>query len=205
MGILSNAKRKPDTKGKKKEVLRETILLKESQYKGIGDKVNRLQELREQEKSVKAELAMINADVNDIARKEYIGLYKQKGENPKMFILTCENGTQFNVTPADAYTKVDEDKYDELIKKFGEDIATVETTHSFNKELLEKHFKAIEELFKNCNTIPEGDKDNLIVAVDKYAIAKGTIDKLMYFKKSNQPIAPEKVFEAITPTVQIKF
>ena len=205
MGILSNAKREPTAKGKKKEVLRETVLLKESQHKGIGDKVNRLQELREQEKSLKAELAMLDKDVNDIARKEWIKVYKQKGENPKMIILTCENGTQFNAIPADAYCKVDDKNYDGLIKLLGKDIVTIETVHSFRKELLEKHFDAIEKLFKNCNTIPKEDKDELVYATDKYEIAKGTIDKLMYFKKAGKAIAPEKVFEEVKPTVQLKF
>ena len=199
MGLFDEAKKEePKTKGKK-ILQKEVVLLKEKDHNGIGAKAKRLMELREETKALEAELAMTQDDVNTVARGEYIRLYKSKGENPKMFVIQCENGIKFNVTPADAYASVSAEKYEEISKKFGKGIVTKETIYSFNNKVLKDNMDAVSEAIMGSKKISDEDKKNLLIANDKFAIAKGTINNLMKAKK------PEDLFEAIKPTVQVKF
>ena len=196
--LFDNAKSKPSTAAKKTDD-KIIVTVKESEIKGFGMKIERLNTLRTEQKESEAELKMIGADVNDIAREKYLELYKGHGENVGMFYIMAESGTKFKVTPADAYKTVNEEKFDELTKKFGEDLCNHDTEYSFNSKVLAKHMDLISDWIMSSD-IPDDDKANLLVRKDKFSIKKGTINELSNYGKKM-----DKVFEAIHPTVQIKF
>lgn len=197
--LFDKAKKQGETSKAKKSDNSIVVTIKESEHKGFSNKVERLNQLREETKALDAELKMINSDVSQVARKTYIDLYKQNKENVGMFVIMTEAGTKFKVTPADAYTSVNEDKFTELTEKYGEDICTQETEYSFNNKILEKHMDLISKLIMESD-MPDEDKENLLVRKDKYSIKKGTINELANYGKKM-----ESVFEDIQPTVQIKF
>lgn len=192
-------------KNNDKTAVKDVVLLNESVYAGIGVKVDLMNKLRKKLKSVGEDLKGISIDVNKIVRETFIELYKSKGENPKTFTIQCENGTSFDVMPADAYGSVTKDDYSALIKEYGKTIATKETGFIFNNKVLEKNKDAIKKLIGECEDISDEDKENLLIRRDSYAITKGTIDKLMDFKTGGKKANIKKVFDAVKPTVQIKF
>lgn len=199
--LFDKAKKTTSNGSKKKEVVRDSVTLSEKNFKGIGKRVQRLKQLREEAKAIKTELAMLDGDINGIAREEYLKLYEKKGANTGMFHILCENGVKFNVIPADAYGKVDEEKAEELAEKYGDDVVEEKTVYSFNSEVLERNMDAISDLIMNSKKISNEDKENLLVETTTYKIKSGMIDKLLDYGKKKF----KEFFHDIRPTVQIKF
>ena len=196
--IFGAAKKVVKTAEKKDDKM--SIVINESKLPGIGDKLKKLQQLRQDAKTIEAQLKMLDADVNTIAREKFIELYQANKRNVGSFYMIAENGSKCLVTPADAYGKVDEDKYKDLIKKYGEDIAEETKVFLFNNDVLARNMDAISKAITESKEISDEDKANLIVQNVSYSIKKGLIERLQDFGEKMV-----NMFYDIKPTVQIKF
>lgn len=206
--LFNTTTSKPKGKGKEKKDTKPIIFLKESTDKGIGNKVSRYAKLHEQEESIRAEKAMLKQDLWDVAKREWLKLFKKNKKRETIIVLKCENGAEFQAQSLDTYKKVEEEDYKKLVKAYGKDIAEHTQVWKFREEFLEKHMKAIEKAIMSSDEIPEEDKKEEVIFDindrDKYSIAKGTVDKLLYYGKKKKSNSPEKVFNDIKPTIQIK-
>jgi hypothetical protein len=179
----------------KKTVIREEFKLTD---KKIIDKFKRIKLLRSETKTMKSELTLIEADVNQVLREHFISEYLKTKTRPEAFrVIGGDAGAL--ATPADAYISVNEDLAESLKKKFGNGIITEKTVYGFNAELLEKYQEVLSDLINDSKKIHKDDKEKLITAVTAYSITPGTIDKLLTYKD------PKAVYEAIRPTLQMKF
>lgn len=164
-------------------------------------KVEKLEQLNDTLKSAKAQADMISDEIKDLAKSEWAEYYDKTGKNPESVMICQEvNGetAQVMFVPSDKYITVTEARAEELRETYGEEIVEEETTFSFDSEMIEKYGEVLSMLIENCDDIAEADKEKIIKATTKYAVAKGTIDKLKTYGDVTE------VMEAVKPVVALK-
>lgn len=164
-------------------------------------KVEKLEQLNDRMKSDKAVADMISDELRDIAKSEWIAQYEKTKKNPESVVICQEvagDTSQFLFVPSDKYISVSEERAEELRETFGEEIVEEETTFSFDSQMIEKYGEVLSMLIENCPDIADADREKIIKATTKYAVAKGTIDKL------NKYGDVAEVFESVRPVVSLK-
>ena len=164
-------------------------------------KVEKLEQLNDTLKSAKAQADMISDEIKDLAKSEWVDYYSQTGKNPESVMIVQEvagDTAQVMFIPTDKYITVTEARAEELRETYGEEIVEEETTFSFDSTMIEKYGEVLSMLIENCADITDADKEKIIKATTKYAVAKGTIDKL------NQYGDVTEVMEAVKPVVSLK-
>lgn len=161
------------------------------------------------------ELAILEARVEEdktyfkqFGLKFYANLVRDAGARISSFVLRSmrygKDGVSESVskmvTVKDAYTAIDETRYNELVKKYGEDIAKKDITYKLDTALVEKYGKALSEAIMSCEAIPIADRAKLISASSKYTVASGAIEKLHTTYRDRI----EEVIEDIRPILSIK-
>ena len=164
-------------------------------------KVEKLEQLNDTLKSAKAQADMISDEIKDLAKSEWVDYYSQTGKNPESVMIVQEvagDTASVMFIPTDKYITVTEARAEELRETYGEEIVEEETTFSFDSTMIEKYGEVLSMLIENCADITDADKEKIIKATTKYAVAKGTIDKL------NQYGDVQEVMEAVKPVVALK-
>ena len=166
------------------------------------NKVQKLEELQDTLKSAKAKADMIADELKDLGKEKWANLYSETGKNPGSVMLEqvneLDDTAQFMFVPTDKYITINEERADELRETYGDDIVEEETTFSFDSKMIEKYGEVLSELIMNSPDIAESDKEKIIKATTKFAVAKGTIDN---FTKYGDV---EEVMEAVRPVVAMK-
>jgi hypothetical protein len=163
----------------------------------LGSKLHDLQEKRNQVASLEAEIELIEGEVKPVAREEFLKLMTRQGRRPESFILQSA-GSNMLVIIMDKYLKLTETKEKALIDNKLADCIDEKTTFAFDAVLLEKYEKQISKAIESIKTIPDEDKERLIVPIIQKSIRKGTIDLLPKFKD------PSLAFTLIEPICQLK-
>jgi hypothetical protein len=164
-------------------------------------KIEKLEQLNDRMKSDKAQADMISDEIKDLAKTEWAQYYDKTGKNPESVMICQEvagDTAQVMFVPSDKYITVTEARAEELRETYGEEIVTEETTFGFDATMIEKYGEVLSRLIEECGEISESDKDKIITATTKYAVSKGTIDKL------NQYGDVTEVMEAVKPVVSLK-
>jgi len=164
-------------------------------------KIEKLEQLNDRMKSDKAQADMISDEIKDLAKTEWVQYYDKTGKNPESVMICQEvagDTAQVMFVPSDKYITVTEARAEELRETYGEEIVTEETTFGFDATMIEKYGEVLSRLIEECGEISESDKDKIITATTKYAVSKGTIDKL------NQYGDVQEVMEAVKPVVSLK-
>jgi hypothetical protein len=164
-------------------------------------KVEKLEQLNDTLKSAKAQADMISDELKDLAKAEWCEYYDKTGKNPESVMIVQEvsgDTAQLMLVPSDKYITVTEARAEELRETYGDEIVEEETTFSFDSAMIEKYGEVLSMLIENCADITDADKEKIIKATTKYAVAKGTIDKL------NQYGDVTEVMEAVKPVVSLK-
>lgn len=161
--------------------------------------LEKLEEIRTQLANLKADEEMLAGEVKEVAKVEYMRLYKEQGTNPKTFLICGENGGQFMVQVTDRYAKVDEARSADLMQKYGKDIITKSTTFQFNNAILNKEGN-MEKITKAimASELTDAEKNALIQAKTDITVTKGTIDGLTRFENM------EEAFMDIEPVIALK-
>jgi hypothetical protein len=164
-------------------------------------KIEKLEQLNDRMKSDKAQADMISDEIKDLAKTEWAQYYDKTGKNPESVMIVQEvagDTAQVMFVPSDKYITVTEARAEELRETYGDEIVEEETTFSFDSTMIERYGEVLSMLIENCPDIADADKEKIIKATTKYAVAKGTIDKL------NQYGDVTEVMEAVKPVVSLK-
>jgi hypothetical protein len=164
------------------------------------DKVEKLEELQEVMKSVKARADMISDELREVGKSEWSKLYEKTRKNPGSVMLEHiknDNVSQLMFITADKYLTVTKERAEELTETFGEDIIEEKTTFAFDNEMIEKYGEILSELIEKSD-IPEKDKEKIIKASTVFSIKKGTIDDLPKYGDVAE------VMEAVKPVISLK-
>lgn len=192
INIFDSAKGKPKPSSSAKD--KPTV-----EVDGIEGQLNELQNLKTQIANLETQLDVVTDEIKTIAKEKFVELYLEKGRNPNTFLLKDGSGCVM-VIPTDKYISIkDEDRANELIENYGEEIVTIDEKYYFNPEVLERNMKAIEKLIRDAKGISDADKQNLLVREVKYSITKGTIDELADYGEDM-----ESVINDIQPIITLK-
>jgi len=186
----AKGKPKPSSSAKEKPMV---------EVDGIEAQLNELQNLKTQIANLETELDVVTDEIKTIAKEKFVELYLENGRNPNTFLLKDGSGCVM-VIPTDKYISIkDEDRANQLIETYGEDIVTIDEKYYFNPEVLERNMKAIEKLIRDAKSISDADKQNLLIREVKYSVTKGTIDELYDYGEDM-----EAVINDIQPIITLK-
>jgi hypothetical protein len=192
INIFDSAKGKPKPSSSAKD--KPTV-----EVDGIEAQLNELQNLKTQIANLETELDVVTDEIKTIAKEKFVELYLENGRNPNTFLLKDGSGCVM-VIPTDKYISIkDEDRANQLIETYGEDIVTIDEKYYFNPEVLERNMKAIEKLIRDAKSISDADKQNLLIREVKYSVTKGTIDELYDYGEDM-----EVVINDIQPIITLK-
>jgi hypothetical protein len=165
------------------------------------EKVQKLEELNDTMKVAKAKADMISDELRDVAKEAWVEQYSKTGKNPES-VMICQNQdddvAQLMFIPMDKYITITPDRAEELQEVYGEDIVEEETTFSFDSVMIEKYGEILSDLIMNSDDIADADREKIIKATTKYAVAKGTIDKLAQYGDVNE------MMDTVRPVVALK-
>ena len=192
INIFDSAKGKPKPSSSAKD--KPTV-----EVDGIEGQLNELQNLKNQIANLETQLDVVTDEIKTIAKEKFVELYLENGRNPNTFLLKDGSGCVM-VIPTDKYISIkDEDRANQLIETYGEDIVTIDEKYYFNPEVLERNMKAIEKLIRDAKGISDADKQNLLIREVKYSVTKGTIDELADYGEDM-----ESVINDIQPIITLK-
>lgn len=195
VNIFASATKKvaPTSKAKEKP----SVLVMESEYEGISEKLMRLQQVRNDFDNLEAEKKMLEGEIKSLGVEKFCAMYQKDKVRPESFIMRGEKGGSMMVLPMDKYINLAEETAARLEAKYGAKIVDTLTVFTFNPVLLNKHMEAIAEAIAGAN-IPDEDKAGLLYQEVKHSVRKGTIDHLAEFGNVLE------VFSEIAPVVQLK-
>lgn len=197
--LFAGAKKQPATAKKASD--KKQLILSETAHPGISVKMERLVDLRGYLSEYETEAAQLEEEIKGIGNKVFIEEYKNQKRRPDSFTIRGENGGEFLLLVIDKYASVPDDtRAAELRKQFGEDVVTTTKAYGFNAALLEKYMDQISEALSECDAIPEEIKGDLIEVVEKHAITKGSIERMMQFEGEKQ----DMFMFNIKPQIQLK-
>ena len=161
--------------------------------------VYRLAEIAIEKDALEAEEKSLGDDVKTRSIEEFVKLYEKTGTYPGSFNVFATGGHEYDkkgkpvrdleeagfmCLPTDKYITINEESYEFLSKKFGDNIVEKTDTYFMNTELVEKYGDVISKLIMNCKEINDTDKLLLISKKTTYSVRKGTIQSLKSFKAS---------------------
>jgi len=199
--LFSSAKVVEKKTATKEEKL--SIVLKESEFPGFSNQLKRATEIRNISADLEAEGKMIEGQIKEIGKAQFINLYAKGKVNPGSFILKGEEGGAMMFIMMDKYLSIDSDRAEQLKETFGEDTVSTSVEYSFNPTLLEKYESVLSELIMNCKEITDEDKAELIVQKPKYSVSKGMIERVSAIA-GNDAARMETVINSIQPVAQLK-
>lgn len=162
--------------------------------------LSRMEEINKKIAELEAEKAILDTEVRDAGKESMIKLYNGKKRFPGT--LKIEAGQMsYQFITSDRYKKIDEERFDELSEKYGEEIVEENTTYSFNTKILLKHMDHISKLLMGSKELSDEDKDNLLESDTSYVVKKGTIKDLFLITKDEDV---SEIIEDIQPIFSIK-
>lgn len=171
--LFGSAKTEQKTKKAKDKVVVEVD--------GLEQKLLEIDSLKAQIDDLKSQLVGITDEVKDISIEKFTKLFKDQQTNPNSFIIRSGDGCVM-VVPSDKYIKIDAadlERVNYLRSKYGRSIVTEQEKFYLNPKVFERNREVLEELIGNSNSITEDDKENLFLREIEYAVAKGSIDRLL--------------------------
>ena len=166
---------------------------------GLESKLLELQFLKAQIADLEAQLVGVTDEIKTISKEKFVELYQSNRSNPNTFLIKDGEGCVM-VIPTDRYISIkDEDRANQLIEEYGDDIITIDEKYYFNSQVLERNMSAIEKIIRDAKTISDDDKRNLLVKEVKYSISKGYIDNLAVYGNKI-----ETVIDDIQPVITLK-
>jgi hypothetical protein len=198
--LFNKAKAAPGATASKAQ--KEEIVIKEPMFHQM---LSRLADVNQEMDELKAEGGVLAAEVKARGISEMQKLYEENLRFPGSFQIKAvaegQNDASLLFITQDKYIKIDEERSEELSKKYGESIVDEETTFIMDSKLIEKYGEVISNMIMDCKEIEESDKEKLISAKVDYKIKKGTIQDLKT-KYNAKPLA--EVIEDIKPVYQLK-
>ena len=188
---------------------------KQKELVTINDKafhttLNRLAKVNRELDKLKAESAVLTAEVKEVGINTFSKLFKNGGKNPGSFniasigVTNLEEAT-FMFVPTDKYITIDEERYNELnelTKEYG-NVAEEKTVFELDAELIDKYGEILSDLIMSSSKIPAEVKEKLIIAKTSYSIKKGTIDNASEIAKQSK-VSITEILEEVKPIYQIK-
>lgn len=155
-------------------------------------------QLKAQADLIKTRMEILESEFKTDCIGIFTEQYKKLGICPESFTITSDSGSSILFVPKDAYIKLDKETATELNDEFnekdedgcviitGENSVTEKITeYALDTKLIQKHGEAISRAIEKITSIPQDEKDRLIVATVNVIVKKGTIEKALTVGKGN--------------------
>lgn len=196
--LFSKAKKSP-VKATKAKAEKVKIKIDDVEF---FDKIKELDGLNDVLRTAKAKADMISDELKELGKEKWSELYQESGKNPGSVMLEQINDNhdvaQLMFVPSDKYITITEERSEELIELYGEDIVEEETTFSFDSIMIEKYGEILSRLIEESEEIADNDKERIIKASTKFSVSKGTIDKLSDYGDVMELV------ETVRPVISLK-
>lgn len=194
MANLFETAKKKQPRSKKEEHI-------EVQLPSLHSSMEKIASINEKIAELEAERMDLDMEIRDSAKEAMIKLYNKSKKFPGTLKVVAKDMSMQFIT-SDRYKKVDEERAEELIELYGEEIVEDDTKYSFNTAVLVKHMDHISELLMNSDKLSDEDKENLLESETTYAVKKGAIKELFSFKGVKTKV--NNIIEDIQPIFSIK-
>ena len=159
--------------------------------------VTRAVEIDKEISTLAAEKAHIDAALKERSIEEFITLYENDGKYPGSFNVEIrgKKNTQavgYMFIPTDKYIKIDEERYNELLENYGENLVEKKVTYNMDATLVEKYGELLSDAIMKIKGISDEDKKKLITATNSYNIKNGTIEDLQDFGSIDEMVQEVK-------------
>lgn len=162
----------------------------------LGEKIKRFLLLKDEIEAFTAELKMLEGDIKEVGRDEYLKEFKKARMKPESFKLQDATGAACLFMAMDKYTTVDEGKF-EVLSGF-DGLVESKNTFTVSPDMIEKYGEVLSKLIMGSKAIADEDKGQIIKGETVYSIAKGSIDRLLQYDQ------PETIFALINPICALK-
>jgi len=163
----------------------------------LDGKIKRFLELKNIIDNATGELKMLEGDIKEVGRTNFLKEYRSEKLKPDNFNLVDKEDGKVMFICMDKYTVVDETKA-EILSNY-EGLLGEKLTFTLNAELVDKYGEVLSDLIGNCEAISDEDKGNLITGEKQFFVKKGSIERLLQFGEDM-----EQVFELINPICSLK-
>lgn len=168
----------------------------------FSKKLELLEDIETKMAELAATKALLNEEILEASKDEMLKLYESKSSFPGTIkIVAGERSFQFITN--DKYSKIDKERYEELVETYGGEVVEEKTKFVFNAAILEKYQDIISELIEKSKKITEEDKEKMIESEISYNIKKGTISSIGELAKESK-LSIRKMVEDIRPIYSIK-
>jgi len=189
--IFETAKKVNSKKSEKHEIV---------ELPHLEDSLSKLMEINAKIAELEAEKSILDNEIREAGKESLIDVYNKKRKFPGTLKIIAGKLSFLFIT-SDKYKKIDEERYDELSSKYGENIVEEETVFSFNTAILMKHMQHISDILMSSKKLTDEEKENLIVRETYYSVKKGAINDLFSFKNVNDVA---EIIEDIQPIFSVK-
>lgn len=134
--------------------------------------------------------------IKPYANELWLAKVEKTGKKPESFILSSDkHNDSLLYIVSDTYKKIDLERYEYLSETYGED--------TMDNKMIQKYGAEISAAIMRAQGIPDEDKALIIQKIEKYSVAKGTIENLKDFaKRAKTSVAT--IFAEIVPTQSLK-
>jgi hypothetical protein len=145
--------------------------------KDFSNKLNNFIELKDEIKTKTAEQKLIDNYIKEIGLDAYIDLYNNIKYNPETIKLQSDDGKKIMFLAMKKYSgTIDDEKAEELRKKYGDDFVIEKSEVIMNNDILEKHSDKLEELIMNADFMTIDEKNDLFINKITYNIKPDALD-----------------------------
>lgn len=138
------------------------------------------------------------------ANELWLAKVESTGKKPESFILSSDaHKDSLMYIVADAYKTIDKERYDYLSETYGEDLVSDNSVYTMDNAMIQKYGAEISAAIMGAKGIPAEDKAQIIQKIEKYSVAKGTIDRLKEIAKTAKT-SVATIFAEIIPTQSLK-
>ena len=142
--------------------------------------------------------------IKPYANQVWLSEVEKNGKKPDSFILSSKSHTDsLMYIVADSYKTIDKDRHDYLAETYGEDIVSDNSIYTMDNKMIQKYGAQISAAIMGAKGIPAEDKAQIIQKIEKYSVAKGTIEKLKDFAAAEKT-SVSVIFSEILPTQSLK-
>lgn len=162
-------------------------------------------ELKTQIDALKTQMDLIESELKPSVIAIFNEEYQKDAAYPESFNILTKSGAGVMVVPSDRYTKLTDETFNSLVKKYGADIATKDVEYTLDKDLVNEYGDAISSAIENSRKIPAEVKLKLIKATTTLNVKKGTITKAFGIGKGLKgKVQVSEFIEDIQPVFSLK-
>lgn len=172
--------------------------------KKVSDAIKAYEKAKKDVATATAAKTEAESIIKPYANKLWLSDVEKTGRKPESFILSSKSHMDSLLyIVSDAYKTIDKDRYDYLVDTYGKDIVSDNSVYTMDNEMIQKYGAQISAAIMGAKGIPAEDKAVIIQKIEKYSVAKGTIEKLKDFAAAAKS-SVSVIFSEILPTQSLK-